>query len=106
MVAVTQSVHRMPEAGMAPCHKLAFCGQTFQGLPFEWRGIAGDPVQHGGFQHEEAPVDPALISRWLFDETAHVAFVIDFERAITARRRHCRDGRLSAMRFVKGNLCS
>ena len=67
---IPQGVHRLPEPGVSEGNQLAIGGQALQWLTLEEDLVAGDAVEDGRLEHEEAAVDPgAIADRLLLERT-------------------------------------
>ena len=102
MDAITQGVHRLPEARVFEGRQLFCPGQCGQRFAFPGGGIAVDIVKTLGRENEKAAVDPASIAAWLFDEFSDGA-CRDVQGAVSARRLYGGDGRQLVMAFVEGD---
>ena len=66
MALVAQRVHRLPEPFVTIGGQLTLACEALERLLLPHGVIAGNVVEHGGGEDEEAAVDPAAVANGLF----------------------------------------
>jgi len=77
-------------------------GDAWQAVALPNRLIALDQVEHLGFEHEEAAIDPGTITLGLLFKGKHPA-ALELQRAEAARGLHGGEGGPTALLLVKGD---
>lgn len=100
---IAQGMHRLPKTAVMKVCELPISGQALERLLLPEGDIAFDAIDHCGFEHKEAPDDPADIALELFLKSAHGILLSKLQVTIAPGRLHWRNSGQPFVGLVMGN---